>query len=472
MADLDLCYASAVELAGRIGAREVSPVEVVDAVLEQIETVNPRLNAYCLVQVDEARKAAREAEAAVMRGDRLGALHGVPMSVKDLIFTRGLRTTFGSMLHADFVPDRDAPAVARLRAAGAILLGKTTTCEFGYKAVTDSRLFGVTRNPWNPALTPAGSSGGAAVAVACGMGPLALGSDGGGSIRAPASYCGIFGLKPSFGRVPLAPLAGWEALDYRLEHYGPLTRTVADAALMLQVIAGPDESDPTSLPAGVGDFRGAADKGLSGMRAAWCPRFNAAVVEPAVRALTEARAKRFADLGCHVEEADPGGDALHDLYRLLFAADCAGALGERLSPWRERMDAGLVKLVEIGLEVGGAEYARAKSELFGRVGQILGFFERYDFVLTPTLPLPPFPLGRDWPREIAGQKVHPLTYLAYTYPFNVTGQPAASLPCGWTDDGLPVGLQIVGRRFGEATVLRAAAAYEEAFPWADRRPPV
>lgn len=471
MADLDLCDASAAELAARIRERKVSPVEAVEAALGRIEALNPRLNAYCLVLAAEARDAAQRAEAAVLRGDRLGPLHGVPVSVKDLIFTRGIRTTFGSRLHADLVPDHDAPAVARLRAAGAILLGKTTTCEFGYKSVTDSLLFGVTRNPWNPALTPAGSSGGAAAAVASGMGPLALGSDGGGSLRAPASYCGIFALKPSFGRVPVAPLAGWEALDYRLEHHGPLTRTVADAALMLEVIAGPDASDPTSLPAEGVRYSEVLGRGVRGLRAAWSPGLNQAVVDPEVLAVTAAAARRVTELGCEVEEADPGLEPMHDLYRSLFAAECAAALGERLPEWRERMDPGLVKLVEIGLGIGATEYARARSEVYRRSAALGKFFERYDLVLTPTLPLPPFPVGQNWPREIAGRKVHPLTLLAFTYPFNLTGQPAASVPCGWTRDGLPIGLQIVGRRFDEVAVLRAAAAFEEAFPWVHRRPP-
>jgi Asp-tRNA(Asn)/Glu-tRNA(Gln) amidotransferase A subunit family amidase len=472
MAELGLCALGATELAARIRRREVSPVELVDQALRRIDEVNPTLNAFCLVLADEARDAARRAEAAVMRGDWLGPLHGVPVSIKDLILTRRARTCFGSKLHENLVPEHDAPAVARLRTAGAIVLGKTTTPEFGYKAITESRLHGVTRNPWNPALTPGGSSGGAAVAVASGMGPLALGSDGGGSIRVPASYCGIVGLKPSFGRVPLSPLAGWESLDYRLEHQGPLARTVADAALMLDAMAGPDEGDPTSLPAMPAAYSSALRDGVRGSRVAWSPGFNGAVAEPEVLALAAAAARGFAELGCEVEEVTPAFPPLHDLFRCLFAAECAGALGERLDAWRGQMDPGLVRLVEIGLGISAAEYARAKNEVSRSVRAILALSERYDLLLTPTTPLPPFPVGRDWPREIAGQKVHPLAFLAYTYPFNLTGQPGASVPCGWTEAGLPVGLQIVGRRFDELMVLRAAAAFEEAFPWAHRRPSI
>lgn len=473
MGDLDLCYASATELARRIRSREVSPVEVVEAVLSRIEAVNPPLNAWTVVLGDRAREAARRAESAVMRREPLGPLHGIPVSIKDLIFTRGIRTTFGSELHADFVPDRDAPGVARLLAAGAIIVGKTTTPEFGWKAVTDSRLFGITRNCWNRELTPSGSSGGAAVAVATGMGPIALGSDGGGSIRTPAACCGIVGLKPSFGRVAIDPLLGWEALDYRLEHHGPLTRTVADATLMLDVIAGPSASDPTSLPEEGTSFSEALHGEIRGLHVAWSPGFNGAVVDPTVRAVVEPAARAFAtDLGCVVDDVAPDLAPLHQAYQILFAADVAAALGDRLPEAASRLDRGLVRVIEIGQTVTAVQYSRLRAEVYRAAALLGSFFERYDLMLTPTFPVPSFRVGLDWPREIAGQKVHPLGILAFTYPFDLTGQPAISVPAGFTPDGLPVGLQIVGRRFADATVLRAAAALESARPWAARRPPV
>jgi aspartyl-tRNA(Asn)/glutamyl-tRNA(Gln) amidotransferase subunit A len=467
----ELWRISAVQLSRMIASRKVKPSEVMDAVLKRIEEVNPKINAFCTLVPDSAMAEARAADKKVTRAKSLGLLFGVPISIKDLIFTKGLRTTFGSKMHENFIPDQDEIVVERLKAAGAILLGKTTTCEFGYKSVTDSPLWGITRNPWNLEMTPAGSSGGAAAAVASGLGPMAVGSDGGGSIRAPASYCGIFGLKPSWGRVPVYPLlAGWETLDRRLVHIGPLTRTVADAALMIEVIAGRDDRDPASLPEGRMAFRRELKKGVRGLRVAWSLDLGYVVVDEQVKEAVTSAVKVFAGLGVKLEEATPDVPAMHDAFQLIFGAGCAAAIGDRLEEWGDRLDQGLVKLTQIGLKAGAADYVRATNRCHILWEKMQTFFEKYDLLLTPTLSVPPFPVGIDWPREVAGQKVHPLNYLAFTYPFNLTGQPAASVPCGWTADGLPLGMQIVGRRFADATVLRAAAAFEEARPWADRWP--
>jgi aspartyl-tRNA(Asn)/glutamyl-tRNA(Gln) amidotransferase subunit A len=378
---------SGLELKTKIGLKEIKPSEVMEVVLARIEKVNPKLNAFCTWDPDSAMAQARKADDLMARGKARGLLFGIPVSVKDLIFTKGIRTTFGSKMHESFVPDRDEVVVERLKAAGAIILGKTTTCEFGYKAVTDSPLWGITRNPWDLQMTPAGSSGGAAAAVASGLGPLAVGSDGGGSIRAPASFCGIFGLKPSRGRIPIYPLlAGWEALDRRVAHLGPLTRTVADAALMMEVMTGSDDRDPLSLPGKKISFARELMKGIRGFRIAWSTDLGNTVADPLVRKAVESAAQVFSK--------------------------------------------------------------------------------------TPTLPVTPFPTGIDWPREVAGAKVHPLNYLAFTYPFNLTGQPAASVPCAWTTDGLPIGLQIVGGRCDDLSVLKAAAAFEEAKPWRGKWPKI
>jgi Asp-tRNA(Asn)/Glu-tRNA(Gln) amidotransferase A subunit family amidase len=459
------------QLSRMIASRRVKPSEVMAAVLKRIEEVNPKLNAFCTLVPDSAMAEARAADKKVTRTKSLGPLFGVPVSIKDLIFTKGLRTTFGSRMYENFIPDQDEIVVERLKAAGAILLGKTTTCEYGYKAVTDSPLWGITRNPWNLEMTPAGSSGGAAAAVASGLGPMAVGSDGGGSIRAPASYCGIFGLKPSRGRVPVYPLlAGWETLDRRLVHVGPLTRTVADAALMMEVIAGRDDRDPVTLPEGRMAFRRELKKGVRGLKVAWSLDLGYVVVDEGVEAAVNSGIKAFASLGVKLEEAGPDVLPMHDAFQLIFGAGCAAAIGDRLEAWGDRLDQGLVKLTQIGLKAGAADYIRATNRRHTLWEKMQAFFEKYDLLLTPTLPVPPFPVGTDWPREIAGEKVHPLNYLAFTYPFNLTGQPAASVPCGWTADGLPLGLQIVGRRFEDATVLRAAAAFEKARPWAERWP--
>ena len=446
----ELWKLSALELRAMISLKQLKPSEIMEVILARIERVNPKINAFCTLHPDSAMAEARQADEKMAQGIGSGPLLGIPVSIKDLILTKGIRTTFGSKMHENFVPDRDAVVVERLKAAGAIILGKTTTCEFGYKAVTDSPLWGITRNPWDLNKTPAGSSGGAAAAVASGLGPLAVGSDGGGSIRAPASFCGIFGLKPSRGRIPIYPLlAGWEALDRRVSHLGPLTRTVKDAAMMMEVMSGPDDRDPLSLPGEKAAFERDLMKGIHGFRVAWSVNLGGAIVDPQVKATVESGAQVFSELGARVEEGKPDFPPMHDAFQLLFAADCAGAIGDRLAEWKERLDRGLVRLTEIGLKASASDYVRAVNRGHDLWARLQPFFDRYDLLLTPTLPVTPFPVGIDWPREVAGEKVHPLNYLAFTYPFDLTGQPAASVPCGWTEDGLPIGLQIVGRRFDD-----------------------
>ncbi len=473
MEDEKICYLPATKMAGRIARKKVSPVEVVAAVFSRIHRLDLKLNAFCALAEDEARREAKRAEEAIMRKDKIGLLHGVPVSIKDLILTQGIRTTFGSKIYENFVPKEDEIVVKRLKAAGAIILGKTNTCEFGYKGVTDNFVFGPTRNPWNLELTPAGSSGGAAAAVASGLGPLALGSDGGGSVRAPAGFCGIFGLKPSRGRIPIYPIPpGWENLYRRVLHLGPITRTVADAALMMDAMAGPDDRDPASLFEKKISYRRGLKNGIQGLQVAWTANLGDAVVEPGIREKAQSALQVFEELGCSVEEVKIDIPSLHASYQALFAADCAVALGDRLGKWRDQMDPGLVRLIEIGQTVSGVDYSKAMRQVNLLWISLQPYFKKFALLLTPTLPVPPFQIGIDWPKTIGGQKIHPLNYLAFTYPFNLTGQPAASVPCGWTKDDLPVGLQIVGRPMDDSTVLRAAAAFEEARPWQDRRPNV
>ena len=462
----DLAFMPASELSAAIRAKRVSPVEVVKAVLDRIERLNPRLNAYCTVTAESARREAAAAEAAVMRGDALGPLHGVPVSVKDLVITRGVRTTFGSRIYENNVPQEDAPLVERLKAAGAILVGKTTTPEFGWKGVTDSPLLGITRNPWNPERTPGGSSGGAGAAVAAGLAPLAVGTDGGGSIRIPGSFCGVFGLKPTYGVIPVYPASATGTLS----HAGPMTRTVRDAALMLQVMAGPDDRDPLSFPLEGMDFVAGLEGEIHGLRVAWSPTLGYAVVDPEVRSVTEAAAKRFSGLGCQVEEVNRVFDDPDRIWAPLFYAGIAARLDDFLAEWRERTDPGLVQIVEEGRRISAVQFAKASFARATFTEAVRKFFSQYDLLLTPTLAVPPFAVGLEQPpNRPAGSR---LAWVAFTYPFNLTGQPAATLPCGFTRDGLPIGLQIVGRRLADATVLRAAAAYEAAAPWVERRPPL
>ena len=469
MADDRLCWTPAVELAALIRRKKVSPVEIVDAVLARIERLNPTLNAYCTVTADSARREAKAAERALMRrGARLGPLHGVPFSIKDLIITKGVRTTWGTRLYADHVPEENAPVVERLKAAGGILVGKTNTPTFGWIGATHNYLFGITRNPWNLERTPGGSSGGAGAAVAGGMAPLAVGTDGGGSIRIPASFSGIFGLKPSFGRVPVHPFgAAWS-----LSHAGPMTRSVADAALMLTVIAGPDERDPHSLPDQPIDYLKALKGTLKGLRVAWSPALGYATVDPEVQTVCEKAVRRFRELGCRVESADPGWPSPHQAWEIIFFGGIATRLAPYLAERRRDLEPGLVRIVEAAQAWPVTKFVQAWFDRLAFWEHARKFFAKYDLLLTPTVACQPFQVGIDNPHEIAGRPVPDYGWIPFTYPFNLTGQPAASVPCGFTRAGLPVGLQIVGRRFDDATVLRAAACFEKAQPWAGTRPPV
>ncbi|MBI2528062.1 MAG: amidase [Candidatus Rokubacteria bacterium] len=470
MAGADLAWRSAVELAGLIRDREVSPVEVTDAILARIAELGPLLNAFCTVAEEEARDAALAAEVAVLSGEPLPPLHGVPVSVKDLIFTRRIRTTGGSRLFVEHYPEEDAVSVERLRAAGAVIIGKTATPEFGHKGMTDSPLFGITRNPWNLEMTPGGSSGGAAAAVAAGLGPFALGTDGGGSIRIPASFCGIYGLKPSFGRVPSGPgFPGWETFS----HTGPMARTVRDAALMLDALAGPDDRDRHSLPADAGGlFLAACDAGIAGLSVAWAPDLGRALVDPEVAALCERAAVEFESLGCHVEAVVPTWEDPEEIFRVMAAAETFAAWGGRLADAERELDRTLVAFLRFGQTVTAAQYleaARRRRELWGEVQR---FLARFDLLITPTMPVPAFPAAGPPPAAINGRAISPLGWVPFTFPFNLTGQPAATVPAGFTASGLPVGLQIVGRRHADRTVLAASAAFEAAAPWSGSRPAV
>jgi aspartyl-tRNA(Asn)/glutamyl-tRNA(Gln) amidotransferase subunit A len=469
MSDIDLCYMSARKLASAYRRRTLSPVEVVDAVLARIETLNPTLNAFCLVLPEQAREEAKRAEVAFRRKKKVGPLCGIPVSIKDLIFTKGIRTTGGSKIFEHFVPDEDETPVGRLRAAGAVIVGKTNTPEFGYMGVTQNPLFGITRNPWDLDKTAGGSSGGAAAAVAAGLCPLALGSDGGGSIRIPASFSGIFGFKGSFGRVPHQPgFPGWETLS----HTGPLTRTVADAALMMDVIAGPDDIDRYSLPSIANTYSGSLRGGLKGTRIAWSPDLGYATVEPEVLKMTAEAVRVFQKAGCKVKEHNPKLDCPEREFSTIVFCEYHAALGDQLEQWRGNMDPPLVTLIEMGKKFSAKDYVRAafrRQEFHVKAQKI---FREYDFLLTPTTAVPAFKAGKMAPEVVAGKRLSPIGWMPFTYPFNLTGQPAASVPCGFTRDGLPVGLQIVGRRHDDIGVLRMAAAFERLRPWTDAKPPL
>jgi len=467
----ELAFTPAHQLAGLIRRKKVSPVELVDTYLERIDRLNPRLNAYLTVCHDLARAAAREAEAAVLRGGELPPLHGVPVPIKDLNWTKGVRTTGGSLVYKDFIPDEDAVVVERLKQAGAIVIGKTNSSEFGQSATTENRLGDDCRNPWDPKRTAGGSSGGAAAAVAAGLAPLAQGSDGGGSIRIPAGFCGVYGLKPTQGRVPGHGGFGGMPL---FSQSGPLARTVRDAALMLAAIAGHDPRDPASLREPPPRFLTALRRRarFKPWRIAWSPDMGYAAVDPVALGAAEAAARVFEELGHSLEEATPPLDDPFAVFGPIVLADGYAVSGDLL----EEHAVELMPYVKAGLERGGQipahEYSRALRGLERVRLQMAEFFDQYDLLLTPTLAVPAFPVGKR-PRVIAGVKVSALWgAFPFTMPFNLTGNPAASLPCGFSPEGLPLGLQVVGRRGDEATVLRASAAFEEARPWAQKRPPL
>jgi len=465
----DLCYTPATELASLIRARALSPVELCRAVIERIERLNPKLNAFCAVTADAALEAARRAERAAMRGEARGPLHGIPYTIKDLAFTEGLRTMSGSFIFEHRVTDVDAPFARRLREAGGIMVGKTTTPEFGWKALGDSPLTGITRNPWNTGTTSGGSSAGAGVAAAAGLGPIHQGSDGAGSIRIPSSFCGIYGFKPSYGRVPMWPVSN---TDYT-SHVGPMTRTVADAALMLGVMAGRDDRDHTSLDGVPEDYAGRLGEGVKGLRVAWSPDLGGLRVDPDVAAVARGAARAFEELGCAVEEvANPGFADSHEIIRVMWNAHYAGNFAQYLPRWRDRMDPGLVAAIEDGFRYSAAQYVETRGRKYGYWDSVRPLFERYHLLLTPSVSVTALEVGRLNPAHFPQHAWDWFPWASFSYPFNFTGQPAASVPAGFTSSGMPVGLQIVGRRAADLAVLQASAAFEQARPWASRRPAV
>lgn len=462
----DLCFTPATELAALIRARKLSPVSLMEAVLGRIAAHDGRVNAFAHLAAEPAMDAARRAEAALMGPGPIGPLHGIPVTIKDLAITRDMPTQFGTRMLKDHQPAEDTPMVTRLRAAGAIVIGKTTTSEYGWKGVSESPLTGITHNPWKHGYNAGASSAGAGAAAAAGFGPLHQGSDGAGSIRMPSHFCGVFGLKPSFGRVPAYPVSTG---DYT-SHNGPMTRAVADAALMLAVMSGPHPDDHTTLEAWPADYGAALRRGVRGLRVAYSPDLGHARVDPEVAALVAAAARRFADLGAQVEEVPiPWGPAGPELIRLFWPAHLT-RLAAKLAEWESRMDPGLVACIRAGQAVSIEAYQLARERKHAYITAIHRWFEGWDLLLTPAVSVPAFPADRLSPEGWPEHAWDWVQWAEFSYPFNMSWNPAASVPCGFTADGLPVGLQIVGRRFDDAGVLAAAAAFEQAQPWAQRRP--
>jgi amidase len=468
----DLCFTPAVQLLKLYRARKVSPLEVMQAVLARIDAVNPQVNAVVTLAREAALRDARRATGALRRSGALPPLFGVPVGIKDVTVTRGIRTTFGSKLFDSHVPDEDALVVERLRRAGAIVIGKTNTPEFAFGPNTVNQVFGATRNPWNLALTAGGSSGGSAAALATGMCPLAEGTDLGGSLRGPASHCGVVGFRTTPGLIPRHPsVLAWDT--YSVE--GPMARTVADTALMLSVMAGADDRAPLSYDVDPRAF-GQATRAPSvkGWRVAWTSDLGGlSEIDDQVRAVFEPAVSVFKAAGARLEAACPDLSDVPEIVRLTRGLLMVARHADKLPTHRAVLQPGLVENTEQGLALSAVEVARGELLRTRQWHRVREFLADRDLLITPTSATPPFPVDQPHALEINGRPVGKMLQRSYlTYAFSVLGLPAISIPCGFTSQGLPVGLQIVGRRHGEAAVLRAAAAFEAIQPWADRVPPI
>lgn len=451
---------SAQALLRQFEARALSPVEVAEDILRRIERDNPAINAFCGLYPEETLAMARASEARWLRGEPVGPLEGVPATIKGMLWQKGFPNRRGSLISPLDAATEDSPSVARLREAGAVFVGRTTLSEFAWKGTTDSPLTGITRNPWDTRKTPGGSSGGAAAAGALNLGVMHLGTDAGGSVRIPASFSGLFGLKPSFGRVPTYPASAFVVLS----HVGPLTRTVHDAALMMSVIAQPDRRDLMAHNSPVPDYLTDLGKGVRGMRIAWSVDLGYVDrLDPEIRVICESAVRRFEELGAIVEQATPDIADPREVILTLWRAGAAAAL--RTIPRRQHqlLDPAFVACAEAGMGLSAMDFLDAFNARSALSRSMNEFYDRYDVLVTPTLPVPAFDAGCDVP---AGQATNEwLDWAPYSYPFNLTQQPAATVPCGLTSAGLPVGLQIVAPLRQDALVLRVARAFEHAQPF-------
>jgi aspartyl-tRNA(Asn)/glutamyl-tRNA(Gln) amidotransferase subunit A len=475
--DNAICRMDAVTLAKRIKSKELSATEVTEAVLRRMDVLEPHLHAFCTPTPDVARAAAKAVDAQIAKGEPTGPLAGVPIGIKDLVATKGIKTVMGSKLYENFIPDEDDIVVERLKAAGAVIIGKTNVPEFGYSGVGHNPVFETTRNPWNLAMTSGGSSAGSGASVATGVAPFAIGSDGGGSVRIPSAHCGLYGVKASMGRVALYPgcrderypgVSSWETL----EHIGPMSRTVADSALMLSVIAGPDPRDRYSIPAADFDYLDAAQPSdIKGLRIAYSEDWGYAAVDPEVRrVVSEAVAVFEKELGCHIERAHPGwrSDAGATFWTLVAADTDLTGMRKLIAGREHEISPHLLELVTKPWT--GADFTDAHTQRKAICNAMWRFMSNYDLLITPTLAVPPFPVHMQGPEIIEGRMGRNADWLCFTFPANLTGQPAASIPAGFTKDGLPVGMQIIGRHLDDRLVLKASAAFEQARPWAHKWP--
>ena len=471
MQDTDLFYTPVWQLRELLDTRRVSSTELTETFLRRIERLNPKLNAYLTVTGEEALAAAKAADEKIGQGRENGPLLGIPISLKDLEATKGIRSTMGSLAYQDTIPEMDSVVAERVKASGAVLLGKTNTPEFGLQGTTENRLGDPCRNPWNTERTAGGSSGGAGAAVAAGMCPFATGTDGGGSIRNPSSFNGIFGIKPTLGRVPRAGGLGRPAPNLTSQS-GPMARNVRDAAILLKVLAGHDSRDPGSMRDSVPDFLAGLDNSVRGLRLAWSTGMGYAAIDPEVASITSTAARVFEELGCTVDDPAFALDNPIPAFLTIFYTGNYTVYGHLMEECPEKLSDNARFCFEHGSQATAADYARAIRAVDEMKAKIDDLMDTYDLLLTPTMAVPPFPIGQP-PDRIDGKDVPPRSsYSPMTRPFNLSGQPAASVPCGFSSEGLPIGLHIIGKRGDEATVLRASAAFEQARPWEHHRPDI
>jgi amidase len=467
----ELCFKDAVDLARMIRDKEVSASEIMTAFLSQIEQVNPKVNAVCsFIGEEAALNAAKKADEKLAKGEPVGPLHGLPHAVKDLALTHGIRTTFGSLIYKDFIAGEDALFVGRLKQGGAIIIGKTNTPEFGAGSQTFNEVFGATRNPYDLSKTCGGSSGGAAVALACGMLPLADGSDLGGSLRNPASFCNVVGFRPSPGRVPSHPVTlAWNTLAVE----GPMARSVQDVALLLSVMAGPDERSPISINEPGLIFSRTLQRDFKGARVAWSRDLGRYPAQPVVNEVCDRARSVFVALGCQVDDGEPDFNDADEIFQTLRAWAFAQTRGDDFIKHRSLMKDTVIWNIEQGLKLSGADVARAEAKRTQLYHRVREFMERYEFLILPVSQVAPFPVDIDWVREINGVKMGSyIDWMATCYAITLTGLPAISVPCGFTIDGLPIGLQIVGRHQRDFDVLQLAFAFEQATQYGAIRPSV
>ena len=468
----ELAFKPAYEVKEQIVNKEISPVELTQLFFDRIDELDGQLNSYITLDYENAMHSARSAEEIVMKGGPFGPLHGIPVSIKDMELTKNLRSTAGSILFKDRVPTEDSVVSERVRAAGAIILGKTNTPEFGHKGTTENLLGDACRNPWNTSYTTGGSSGGAAAALISGLCALATGTDGGGSIRIPASYCGVYGIKPTQGRVPRYMGAGSSVIANQLAISGPLSRTVRDSALLLQVLSGHDGRDPASIRDVPPDFVSALDMDVSGLRIGWSADFGFAPVDPEVAEVCYEAAKAFEEIGCTVADSNLNLESPERSFKVLFSTNTYAAMSSVIESDRDKFTDYFLHNMDFARELTGADYAFAVGYVDYLRAKFDQLFESFDLLISPTMAVPPFPIG-DYPEKIAGQNVDPFAgIIPFTYPINMIGNPAASVPAGFSHTGLPIGLHLIGRYGDERLVLAASAAFERLRPWAQLMPPV